>query len=284
MKTFIHRIRDIVIVVLILAVILYGFWLDAVLKTSQYTVNAEGAPASFNGFKIAQISDLHNIELDENNETLINMLTEIEPDIIVFTGDMIDSQSTDFSIVLHLAEEAAKIAPCYYVNGNHEASNSEYSLFRSGLVARGVIPLDNEVVTLEVGGETVNLIGAMDPSFAPSFPNADTASIMRNQLKIIMPKEGYNIVLAHRPEIFDVYIEVGADLVICGHTHGGQVRLPFVGGLYANDQGLFPAYDKGIYQKDGATLIISAGIGDSKFPIRFYNPPEITVTELSIPQ
>ena len=280
MKTLLQRTRDFVIVALILAVFLYGFWLDSNLQTVVYSVKAPEAPASFNGFKIAQISDLHDHEVGENNETLINMLREAEPDIIVFTGDMVDGRSEDFTVMLNLADEAIKIAPCYYVSGNHEVSNKDYAVLHACLTVRGVNILDNEVKTLEINGEKVNLIGVKDPTQYHEYYNDDNREAMKATLSELVPSTGYNILLSHRPELFDVYAEAGIDLAITGHTHGGQIRIPGIGGVYSNDQGLFPAYDRGLFTKDGVTMIVNPGIADTKSIARFYNPPEISVIEL----
>lgn len=280
-----HSLRGIIdffIVFVILFALLFGFLLDSTLKTVDYNASSVEIPDSFNGFKIAQITDLHSSECGENNEKLITMLGESAPDIIVFTGDMIDAKDTDASIMLHLAEEAVKIAPCYYSPGNHESSNKAlYSTLCDSLRELGVNILENEAVTITVGEESITLIGILDPAFDKNSGDSKNAEITRDFLKDLVPEDSYTVLLAHRPELINVYAEAGVDLVLSGHTHGGQIRIPILGGLYANDQGFLPPYDKGLFTQSGTTMIVSSGIGDSNFPMRYYNPREITLIKLS---
>lgn len=194
---------------------------------------------------------------------------------------MIDSRKTDVAAALHFAGEAVKIAPCYYVTGNHEARASEYDALKTGLIKLGVTVLENEKTEVERDGEKITLIGVKDPSFSSDYLFHDEEAIMEAQLKALVDKDdGFTLLLSHRPELFDVYVTCNADLVLSGHAHGGQFRLPFIGGLAAPNQGLFPKYDAGLFSEGKTKMLVSRGIGNSIFPFRFNNRPEIILIEL----
>lgn len=262
------------------ALLLWVLWENTALGVTEYMVSSDKLPESFDGFRIAQVSDLHNDEFGENNEVLLDLLWESEPDIIVITGDLADAYDTDIDIALRFAEQAVTVAPCYYITGNHESSIVEYKTLRAGLEAIGVTVLEDQRIQLEQSGETVTLIGLNDPGFRADPLLGNSAAVVSTALKNLAGGSGYTILLAHRPEFFDIYVEYGADLVFSGHAHGGQFRLPFVGGLFAPGQGLFPEYDCGLYTQGDTTMVVSRGIGNSAFPLRFNNPPEIIVIEL----
>lgn len=266
----------------LLGLIIWTIWGNTALELNTYTVQAEKLPESFNGFRIAQVADLHNAEFGEDNEKLLNMLRTAKPDLIAITGDLIDSYHTDISVALAFAEKAMQIAPCYYVPGNHEARIGAYTELKNGLIARGVAVLENTSAVIERSGEQILLCGVSDPSFQTDYLMGDAAAVMQTQLQSLKTaQESYVILLSHRPELMDVYAQSGAQLVLTGHAHGGQFRLPFVGGLVAPNQGLFPEYDGGMYQQDGTVMIVSRGIGNSIIPFRFNNRPEVVLIELT---
>ena len=212
-----------VVSALLTALILWIIWGNTALQLNKYTVSSERLPRAFDGCKIAHISDLHNTEIGKDNETLLNMLREAKPDIIAITGDLIDSRKTDVAAALHFAGEAVKIAPCYYVTGNHEARVSEYDALKTGLIKLGVTVLENEKTELEREGEKITLIGVKDPSFSSDYLFHDEEAIMEAQLKALVDKDdGFTLLLSHRPELFEVYVTCNADLVLSGHAHGGQ--------------------------------------------------------------
>ena len=276
--------KKIVLIVALMVVLIIGWiiWGNTALMISEFTIKDEKIPGSFNGFRIAQISDLHNAEFGENNEKLIELLEKCEPDIILLTGDLVDSRNTDIEIGISFAEKAVMIAPTYYVTGNHEARISEYEEFIEGITSAGVRVLENESVMLEQSGESIIVAGVADPSFITDYLFGDTESVTKEILsEMNVDNETYTILLAHRPELFDVYVESNVDLVFSGHAHGGQFRLPFIGGVVAPNQGLFPVYDAGLYTKDTTSMIVSRGIGNSLFPFRVNNRPELVVAELS---
>ena len=247
------------------------------------TVSGGRISAAFSGFRIAQVSDLHNAEFGENNAELLKLLSESKPDIIVITGDLIDANHTDVGIALGFAQESVRIAPTYYVTGNHEAASQQYDTLKAGLEEAGIIVLEDEAISLEQGGETISLIGLADPDFTVKGEMFGEAPVMVSaKLKNLNDGEGkYTIMLSHRPELFETYVNCGIDLVFAGHAHGGQFRLPFIGGVIAPNQGLFPKYDAGLYTDGGTNMVVSRGIGNSIIPLRFNNRPEIVLVELN---
>ena len=259
----------------------WTIWGNTALEVNECEIQSDRIPEAFTGFRIAQVSDLHNAEFGEGNEKLIEMLHQIDPDIIVLTGDLIDSRQTDIDIALTFAREALKIAPVYYVSGNHEARVREYEDLKIGLTEAGVVVLENQKVNITREGESITLIGIDDPSFREDYLFGDAASVTSSALSELQNEsDGYTILLAHRPELFETYVDAGVDLVFSGHAHGGQFRLPFIGGLVAPNQGFFPKYDAGLFSKGSTTMIVSRGVGNSIIPIRFNNRPEIVVAVL----
>ena len=277
-----RRIVLAVIVAILLALIIWIIWGNTALELSTYTVTSDKLPEAFDGYRIAHISDLHNTEIGANNEKLISMLKNAEPDMIAITGDLIDSRNTNVETALQFAEKAIKIAPCYYVSGNHEARVSEYEELKSGLTELGVIVLEDERTEIEISGEKISLLGVDDPSLQTDYLFGYSATVMQNKLQgLVVDGNIYTILLSHRPELYEVYTESKVDLVLSGHAHGGQFRLPFVGGLVAPNQGFFPKYDSGLYSEDNTNMIVSRGIGNSILPFRFNNRPEVILIELS---
>lgn len=276
--------------IILLSIVLIGsvisiwtIWGNTALMVSEISISSNRLPAPFSGFRIAQVSDLHNAEFGEDNTTLLQMLSECQPDIIVITGDLIDSQHTDIEIALSFAQEAAKIVPTYYVTGNHEASCSEYDTLKAGLEDTGVIVLEDEITYLDRDGEIIALLGLADPNFTIKGDLfGEVPAMVSTKLKNMLEQESvYSILLSHRPELFESYVACGVDLVLSGHAHGGQFRLPCVGGLIAPDQGLFPRYDAGLFTDGNTSMIVSRGLGNSIIPIRFNNRPEIVLIELN---
>lgn len=279
-----NKKRRIVRTVLAAALLLltgWTVWGNTALELNTCTVRSGKLPESFSGYRIAHVSDLHNAEMGDDNGKLLALLREAEPDIIAITGDLIDSRRTDIGIALQFAGEAAKIASCYYVTGNHEARISGYSELRSGLAELGVIVLEGERVELEKNGEVIALLGVDDPSFQTSYLFGDAEAVMKVELQALIDEsDAYTVLLSHRPELFDTYVESGIDLALSGHAHGGQFRLPFIGGLAAPNQGFFPKYDAGLYTSGGTDMVVSRGIGNSIIPLRFNNRPEVVLIEL----
>lgn len=229
-------------------------------------------PSPFDGYRILQVSDLQNKTFGRSQEPLLRKMSEAGPDIIVITGDLLDRNRTDLESAVYFVREAKKIAPVYFVSGNHEHQSGEWELLEERLLQEGVVVMDNGKSVIMRDGETITLIGLSDKSVNPYF---------RQALHTLMAGEnGLTILLSHRPELLETYTGEGVKLVFSGHAHGGQLRLPFLGGLFAPHQGFFPQYTSGVYRKGGTTMVVSRGLGNSTFPVRFCNRPEIVLVTL----
>ena len=271
----------IVSVLVILCLGIWSLWGNIALEVNEYEIVSDRIPEAFAGFRIAQVSDLHNKDFGEGYGQLLTLLSEINPDIIVVTGDLIDSRQTDLDVALEFAWQAGKIARVYYVSGNHEARVPEYEDLKTGLVKAGVVILENQKIQITREGESITLMGIEDPSFQEDYLFGDSESVARQAIENLQNEsDGYTILLSHRPELFDLFVETEMDLVFSGHAHGGQFRLPFIGGLVAPNQGFFPKYDAGQFKEENTTMIVSRGLGNSIIPIRFNNRPEIVLVTL----
>lgn len=232
---------------LLACLIPYLLWANAALTVSHVELDLLPGEGSFT---IAQVSDLHNAEFGGGNRELLAILEEAEPDLIAITGDLIDSRRTDPAPALAFLEGAVELAPVCYVTGNHEfRAYDAYQDLKSQMEELGVIVLENESMVLEE--VPLRVIGLDDPSFGVrSDPSATPEQILQGALTALAPQAGEEdlrtVLLAHRPEYVELYAQHGADLVLSGHAHGGQVRLPGVGGLYAPGQGFLPAYTSGL--------------------------------------
>ena len=267
-------------VLLLLLLFLIG-WIIHSNRTpvlTEVVISAEGLPEAFDGLRIVQVSDLHDAEYGEDHEKTVSLIRRAEPHIILLTGDLLDSRRTNVERTVSFVRQAAEIAPCYYVTGNHEGrlTSEDYAAFEEALLSLGVTVLHGESVTLEREGETITVAGIDSPLFRHSGHGTPDLSVLC--------KDGYTILLAHHPEFVADYAQAGADLVFSGHVHGGQFRLPLVGGLYGPGQGLFPTYDAGLYgvSVDGHEILlyVHRGLGNSRFPIRLWNRPEVVLAVL----
>lgn len=267
-----------------LALSAWTVWSNTALTVTPVTVASRRIPAGFSGFRIAHLSDLHNARFGRGNAKLLKLLAGTGPDITVITGDLVDSRHTDVKTALDFVKAAVKIAPVYYVPGNHEARLDQYPDIRAALTAAGATVLEDQIAPLTRGGDTVILAGLTDPHFTVRkhpFRRVRVPALVRRRLRdLIRREEGYHILLSHRPDLFSSYARCGVDLAFCGHAHGGQARLPFIGGLFAPDQGLLPRYDAGLYTRGNCRMVVSRGIGNSLCPLRFNNRPEVVVVEL----
>ncbi|MET0785293.1 MAG: metallophosphoesterase [Paenisporosarcina sp.] len=242
------------------------------LTTTNHTVSSSEIPSSFDGYRIVQVSDLHDATFGENQQRLVGKIKQTKPDLIVITGDLIDSHRYDLPNSLDLVKQLVNIADVYYVTGNHEVATNDVDTIKRELKALGVHVLSNETLSLNQGNATIALTGIEDPLIG------QIASEMLAQADI--PSEVFTLLLAHRPEDFQSYVESVIDITFSGHAHGGQFRIPFVGGLIAPGQGVFPAYTAGLHEQEQSKLVISRGLGNSIIPVRLFNLPEIVVVTL----
>lgn len=237
------------------------------------------------GFRAVVVSDLHDHRFGGDNEKLAEKIREADPDVIIMDGDMLNAESADASVPLELIGLLKDTAPIYYALGNHELSYMEngHSDLQEELESAGTVVLDKNYVDIEVNGTQVRLGGLYDYSFGLNGNNdalaapSDTLSFLQD----FQNTDRMKIMLSHRPDSFifgDASKVWDVDLVISGHNHGGQVVIPFLGGLYGGDQGWFPEYVHGMYQKDNILLFETSGLGSDKQKLpRFNNPPEIAV-------
>ena len=260
--------KIIILTAVIIFLTVFCIFQNKYLTVSEYTFTSPKVPASADGFRIVQVSDLHNAKFGRNNSRLINKIKDQSPDIIVITGDIADSNHTNIDTAVSFCEEAAKIAPCYYITGNHEMwldADEQKKLF-SGITDAGVTLLKDETVTLDNG---ISLTGLDDESLY----NGTLAKLSAD-----IDPDALHIVLAHEPQYLDEeYTLSSPDLIITGHAHGGQFRLPFIGGIIAPDQGFFPKYTSGEYKSGDTTMYVSRGLGNSVIPLRIFNTPEINL-------
>lgn len=265
------------------ALVLWLIWGNRALTVTHLTVEGQQLPAPFSGLRIAQVSDLHNAQFGPDNQDLLALLEAQNPDLIVLTGDLVDSRRTNLEVGISFGTRAAQIAPTYFVPGNHEArlSGEDYAALKQGLEAGGVTVLENRLATLERDGTYITLAGVYDPGFYTDYLMRDTALVAGTLLSGLgLEEQEYTVLLSHRPELLDSYAAHPVDLVFAGHAHGGQVRLPGIGGLAAPGQGLFPKYDAGLFTQEGTQMVVSRGLGNSIFPLRVNNRPELVVVEL----
>lgn len=278
---------DLIFIVLIIAVIIFAIAAFLVyrgskkLDVSEYEINSVNVPTGFDGFIIAQISDFHNTRSSAVRKKLVERLKEKKPDIIVITGDFIDYYRTDLDIALSFLREIIDIAPIYYVTGNHEERINDYSQFAEKITELGVIILDNEKVLLKRNGEIIEMLGVKD-IHSYSIIEKDTCErLLKQKLnKLSDNSTNYKVLLSHRPELFDIYAESNIDLVFSGHAHGGQFRIPYLGGLFSPSQGFFPKYTCEVHNSGNTRMVISRGIGNSSFPFRINNHSELVIVKL----
>lgn len=270
----------VVLSVILVVLVIWTVWCNVTVGVTHYTVVSSKLPVNFDHYKIAVISDLHNAEFGENNSSLISLIKNEKPDMIAITGDLIDSNKTDIEIAENLLKKLVEIAPCYYVTGNHEAwIGGQYQNLEEKLLDIGVVIFHDNTEQLVKNNEIIQLAGLDDPDFTDENSSVQE-SMLNTKLGNMNLTEEYCVLLSHRPEAFNSYVSENIDLVLSGHAHGGQFRLPFVGGLIAPNQGFFPKYDAGEYFEENTTMIVSRGIGNSIIPIRFNNRPEIVIVEL----
>lgn len=256
---------------ILIVIILFCNFQNKHLETTHYTYAAEKLGVDLDGYRIVQISDLHNAKFGKNNQKLVDRIRECEPDMIVLTGDLVDSNHTNVDRAVQFVDEIVKICPVYYVTGNHEywLEASEYDELMSGLTRAGAVILDDQVVEISRGDAKFRLVGLDDKSLADGTLEA-----------LLSDEKEFTVVLAHEPQYLARYAGIGVDLVLSGHAHGGQFRLPFVGGIVAPDQGFLPEYTAGEYYMNGTEMIVSRGLGNSVVPVRLFNYPEIVCVEL----
>ncbi|KMP99881.1 metallophosphoesterase [Bacillus cereus] len=274
--------RSVLLIATLVGCIIFLYLQNNLISITEVKITSSKIPSSFKGYKILQISDLHNKQFGDNQDVLIQKIKSIDPDIIAITGDLIDSKSYDAEVSMQLIREIVKKYPVYFVTGNHEQWSGKYNRLEKELKKYDVNVLRNEYVGIGKGEQEINLLGIDDPEFVTG--NRDEGNIIIDEIKkakIEMQPDRYNVLLSHRPEFLTEYADEQIDLVLSGHAHGGQVRLPFIGGLVAPNQGVLPKYTAGLYVEQSTSMVVSRGLGNSIIPQRILNRPEIVVVQLN---
>lgn len=260
--------------------LLLGLWLlhgNISLQTTVYEIQVKNEYADLDGFTVVQISDLHNARFGREQSRLLAAVAEQEPDMIAITGDLVDSSHTDIDVAMAFVERAVEIAPVYYVTGNHEGwLEGTYSELKTRLEATGVFVLDDAMYSGQFDGLDLNIAGVKDPDMP-----GNNIVLTKQAIQTLMEgTTGYTILLSHRPELYDTYVSSNVNLVFTGHYHGGQFRIPFIGGVIAPGAGLFPEYAEGTFTENHTTMVVSRGLGNSVIPVRINNRPEVVVVRL----
>ncbi len=251
------------------------WWNNCALTISNVRIEADVDE----GIRMLHLSDLHGAWFGHEQGRILGYAEEIGPDVIVLTGDFIDARHDERAAVV-LIEKLSAIAPVYCVTGNHEELERRAG---HGTYERLLDAVEDMENARFLRGETVYLTDEISLTGADDIPFAGGLKAYPGYIgRLSDEAEGeFRILLAHRPEMFAAYAEAGFDLTLSGHAHGGQVRLPVVGGLAAPGQGILPEYDSGLFEHaSGGMMYVSRGLGNSVFPLRVFNWPEMTVLEI----
>ena len=275
------------LLVALLGAAIFFRWQNDSIQVDRFECVSEKIPASFDGFVVVCVADLHEKEFGPNNARLFAQIRAANPDVIAISGDLLIDPPLNVEFARRFVANAAKIAPVYFVSGNHEAiapTQTEYLSLLTALKEAGATVLDGEKVELQRGDESIIIAGVADPILERKVDRYLTSKqIIAEKLRRVSPNERFTLLISHRPELAELYAKHGVDLALTGHAHGGQIRLPFVGGLIAPHQGILPRYDGGAYRIGQSTTIVSRGLGPSDFPTRLFNRPSLVVCELKAP-
>lgn len=276
-------------------------WPNSVFTESFYTLYSYKVEKTVRAVLIA---DIHQVEFGQNNNVLLSRIGELEPDIILIAGDTINKDEPNIEYAISLCQRLMQIAPVYYGLGNHENEvlygsdlNAEFlqqkadalqngpedfmpivqdNTLLEGLKNAGVVVLQNEAVTVEINGNKME-IGGISTNLSSFWPHSGQFI----QSFAGEDAEHFRILISHRPDPVMEYIpDYYADLVVSGHNHGGIVRIPGIGGLLSEDEGLFPKYDSGMIQSGNMTMVISRGLGGHGVIPRIFNQPELVVLDI----
>lgn len=286
--------------------LLGNFLANQQVYITTYEITDEEIPEAFDGYRIVQVTDVHSIRSQEQADMLFDKIVAERPDAVALTGDLLDSTYYTQENAALKAGESNKMAGqdtvdfiarltehyyVYFVYGNHEMvllDDIDNNPFKLAMEEIGVIFLNNDGVKISKDDESIYMLGIQDPAtlykdsdYAEYSTHPERINAMMNNVIALQEEELYTVLLSHRPEYFNDYVNYNVDLVLTGHAHGGQIRLPGVGGLYAPGQGWFPEYTEGLYMAGETAMIVGRGIGDSTELPRVFNPPEISTIILN---
>ncbi|MBP5094239.1 MAG: metallophosphoesterase [Abditibacteriota bacterium] len=238
-------------------------------------------PAGFDGFRIVQLSDIHSYVISTDHTYFLGRVRQSQPDIIVITGDLHDTVKKDYFLTMNLVYGLVEIAPVYFVTGNHECWLGPWEPCMKYLREAGVTLCDDRCVRLTRGGGAIDMIGVYDPEYLRIALRDAKGYYTHLRDTRNKAKTDFVILLSHRPELFERYVNQGVDLVFTGHAHGGQARIPRLRGFWAPDQGFFPRYTEGVYKKGKTSMVVSRGLGNNtSVKFRLFNRPEIVAVTL----
>lgn len=278
--------------VIVLIVIMF----DSRMIVRRYEIDS---PKVDTPIRIALITDLHSCKYGKKQTKLLDAIYAESPDLVLLGGDIFDDVIEDTNTELFLAGISEKY-PCYYVTGNHEywSGQAKFSAKIDILNKYNIVILAGTSEVVEVNGESINLCGVNDPDAymveidSETDPQAYAEAQNRKEVTFtqqldnvssVSENGNFTLLLSHRPEFFEQYTDYNFDLVLSGHAHGGQWRVPLVlNGLYAPDQGVFPEYAGGRYEQDGTTMIVSRGLArESTWAPRVFNRPELVIVDIT---
>lgn len=251
------------------------------LKVTSYTVPLPTLPAAFDGLRILHVSDLHAASFGKDQKTLLQTAQALAPDLVLITGDLIDRRRTltedGMRPALVLLTALAENYPTVRTDGNHEVMSPVGERFRELAAKTGTQDVTGRTLTVRKGDDALVLLGVEDIAKCDY-----DEEVFRARLRALCAPvcDAFCVALAHRPQYLEDYSAAGLPLVLCGHAHGGQVRLPLIGGLYAPEQGVLPRLTAGVCEHGNTKMVISRGLGNSGFPLRFMNTPELVLITL----
>ena len=269
--------KELIVLSLVIGGLLLGFiirGLDETLAIVTYVIESDKISQPV---KIAVIADLHSCDYGENQKILVDSIREEKPDLIVMVGDILDEKLAEDNAMIFM-EQIGEAYPCYYVSGNHEYWGGQVEAIKLQIEDYNIQVLEGDHVTLDLAGTRIGISGIDDPKVGREIWDSQLEAAAEG-----IDTMQYNLLLSHRPEKFEVYNAYGFDLVISGHAHGGQWRLPgLINGLFAPNQGLFPAYAGGVYTGGDQQMIVSRGLAKESTRVpRFYNRPELVMITLN---
>lgn len=272
-----RRLKKFLIILISLMILSAGLVLDSRynIQVTEYDLSFKNLPESFEGYRVVQISDLHGMSFGPGNRRLTELVRRQEPDIIAFTGD-IAGKDGELSAVEELLDGIGGLAPAFYVNGNHEWADGCVRAIEELMESRDVRCLSNEIELLYEGGDSIAVIGAEDPNGRADMMKPWELSLRAGELY----SGKFMLWLAHRNDYINMYEDIGTDLILCGHAHGGIIRLPFIGGLLDVSRSLGAEYESGIYSSGHYLMEVSRGLGNSIGIPRLFNRPELVVINL----
>lgn len=277
-----HRIISYIVIVILIGVFLFAVDLILSQKYISVTRYRYQNPEIKQSFKIVDLTDLHNFQYGDENCRLINKVKNESPDVIFLTGDMLNADEERTDILMNLIQQLVNIAPVYASLGNHEIEYMQLSGNRN-LIAQmeeaGATVLDKKYIDIEIKNQKVRLGGI----YGYVLSSDDKEDPEQTFMEEFQDTDRFKILLSHMPEGLLLWKSMeywDVDLVFSGHVHGGQMRIPFVGGLYDPEEGFFPTYTKGMYECGNGTMVLSAGLGSSRGIPRVNNLPELVVCEI----